>query len=99
MKSPFPGVDPYIVIQHPLRIVAHDQGPWATRNERSGAASGLGPSTAGISPPQPLLFPSVFPSGRNVVDLEPILGLQAPDRVGHLRLILFGVGKGQVRAI
>src|SRR5262245_34188554 len=42
---------------------------------------------------------SVFPSGRNVFDLELILGLQLPDRVTHGGLILFGVGQGQVRAI
>jgi hypothetical protein len=42
---------------------------------------------------------SVFPSGRNVFDLELILGLQLPDRVGLSELILFGVGKGQARAI
>ena len=57
------------------------------------------PWTADINPLRPVLLPSVFPSGRNVLDLKPILGLQLPDRVGHCGLILFGVGKGQVQAI
>src|ERR1019366_7465697 len=47
----------------------------------------------------PVLLPSGFPSGINIVDLKPILGLQAPDRVGHCGLVLFGVSKSQVRAI
>jgi hypothetical protein len=36
-----------------------------------------------------------YPSGCNIVDLKPILGLQAPDRFAHCGLALFGVGKGQ----
>ena len=44
--------------------------------------------------------PSPFiPSGRSVVDLKPILGLQAPDRFGRPGLVPFGVGKCKARAI
>src|SRR5687767_2594774 len=81
--------------------------PPTTRTCRCGAAPGA--RTGSRSAPLQIVRPvglglspgrtPVFPSGSNVFDLELILGLQLPDRVGHGRLILFGVGKGQVRAI
>src|SRR5437879_12217051 len=73
--------------------------PTPRHGYREPGRGGLMPATAGSNPPRPVLLPSVFPSGRNVVDLKPILGLQVPDRVGHCGLILFEVGTGKVGAI
>src|SRR5437879_5163152 len=47
------GGDRDVVARQPLRIVARDQGPWVTHNERSSTAPGLGPPAPGAasSPP------------------------------------------------
>src|SRR5207244_7180428 len=81
--------------RRPRQEAARRQAPveWVAARQAQGSR------TAADRPRQLARPPSVFPSGRNVLDLEPILGLQLPDRVGHCGLILFGVGKRQVRTI